>query len=98
MLTCSKCKRDSGLDGQVSGCWTCGTCVDRKRVEDKIARLRRTLEAREELRRGDRRAILVPGLILPPETTDDEAQRAADEQYGIRWERCDDRVIIWCEM
>jgi hypothetical protein len=79
------------------GTWTCGGCVDSIRVEARMNRMRRTLEAREAIR-GGREAILVPGMRLPPATTDEEAQRIADEEYGIKWSRKEDEVIIWVEM
>jgi hypothetical protein len=98
MLSCSKCGRDSGLSGTVSGYWTCGPCVDKMRIEDRCNRLLRTMQAREAIQRGERQAVLVPGKRLPADTTDEAAQAYADEHYGIEWERRSNGIIIWCEM
>lgn len=97
-LKCSICKKDSGLDGQVSGTWICNICIEANRIKNRLERITRTHVIREEIRLGKRQAVLVPGKRLPLITTDDEAQIFADENYGIEWERTDKDVIIWCEL
>jgi hypothetical protein len=98
MLKCSKCDKDSGLDGEVSGRWTCGPCTESARMQDRIRRITRTHESREAVRLGKTRAVLCPGKVLPSTITDEEAQLYADENYGIEWERTSEVVIIWCQM
>jgi hypothetical protein len=96
-LACDKCKRDSGLSGTANGYWMCGPCEEAARIRKRLAAIAETHESREAIRLGNM-CILVPGARLPLSTTDAEAQAFADENYGIKWERTDKDVIIWCEM
>jgi hypothetical protein len=97
-LTCSACGKDSGLDGRGSGWWECETCGTLRELKRRVEAIERTRRSRDEIGSGKRQGVLCPIRRFPLGTTDREAQRWADENYGIRWERTDEEIIVWGEM